>query len=295
MRNTQHIQNRYMRYVLICTCVTAMMLLAGCGWGGKDSAKGKDPNFRMQKKITQPSFGKMPVAEASEKAEVPDQIREAQASNRFLVYKIKLPLSVFSGNEKIWRMVDEDSLDSQTSLMLAQNGIRAAVLPQANWPAVAKQLQGYSAWTEQFTCRVDSGIAIELQMRVNIDRQTVFYIDRDLNLQGRTFERCDNKFRLVLSRAGESKDVVVSLEPVVSMGTTQVVRAAGDMTPTRDVARQDQSFENLRLWAKIRADQALILSPTHMKDSPFSVGSQFLADLDGTPPSELVLVLVPQK
>lgn len=300
MRNQQHIQQiqnrRRIIRLLTAVAVLPALLITSCKWGGdKGAIKPKEQSFITQKKLAQPSFGKMPVEGASSAAEIPDQIRENKNTNRVIVYKIKLPLGAFSGNDKIWRMVDEDSLDSQTSLMLAQNGIRAAVIAQAGWPPIAKLLQGYSAWTEQFHCRIDSGIAVELMMRTGIEQQTIFYIDRDLNLQGRTFDHCDNKFRLILSRSPETKEFLITLEPLVSAGTTQVVRQPGDMTPTRDQVRHDQTFENLRLWANVKPDQALILTPAHMKDSPFSVGARFLADIDGTPPSETVLVFVPQK
>lgn len=281
------------RYIRTAAMLCCAVVFTGCG----SAANTTQPagNFSLQKKINQPSFGKMPITESSHAAEVPDKIRDSKIGNQVAVYKIKLPQGAFSGNEKIWRMVDEDSLDSQTSLMLAQNGIRAATLAQSHWPTIAKMLQGYSAFTEQFICRTDSGIAVELMMRPGIEQQSLFYIDRDLNLQGRTFERCDNKFRLIVSHPSGSKNFLITIEPIVLAGTIQVVRAPGDLTPTRDQIRREQTFENLRLWADIKPDQALILTPTQMKESPFSVGSRFLAEIDGAPPSETILVFVPQK
>lgn len=292
----QQRSQRILRALGVAIMGLSLAVIPSCGLGGdQGEIKPKEQSFTYQKKIVQPSFGKMPMDDATQAREVPEKIRENKNSNRIVVYKIQLPFSAFSNNDKIWRIVDEDYLESQTSLMLAQNGIRAAVISQNAWPAVSKILQGFSAWTERFICRIDSGIAVELMMRSSIDQQTVFYIDRDLNLQGRSFNQCDNKFRMILSRTQDDRNFIISLEPVVSSGTTQIVRRSGDMTPTPDQIRNDQSFENLRLTATIKPEQALILSPTHMKDSPFSIGARFLADADGTPPSETILVFVPQK
>ncbi len=138
--------------------------------------------------------------------------------------KLTMPIGTFSLNQKVWRQLDEDSLDSKTSVLLAQNGLRAGVGPQSRWPAIAKLIDLPGATTQEYFCQTDGRTSINIVTRANIPEQTVFYVDKDLQLQGRTFDRCDNAVRLSMNKVKDSSDLVVQVEPVVQLGTIEVLR-----------------------------------------------------------------------
>ncbi len=299
--NDPHMQKssfagRYWRAACLAAVIAGCLLDSGCAlwpWGDDGAMVVQKSEFRG-KKLPPSSVVNMPLVDAKQSQEVPEKIRDKNLSERIVVYKISLPAGMFSNNDKIWRLVDEDALDSQTSLMLAQNGMRAAVLEQSRWPAIAQMLQTPSAMTEQFACVIGSGQNVDLMMRPNIERESLFYIDRDLNMQGRTFNQCDNKIRLGLHRDKTNKQFIVALEPLVTTGTTQMVRTQ-DMVSVQNTSVREHSFENLRMWVTLTGDQALVLTPSRMKETPFSVGAKFLSDIEAVPPREMVLVFVPQK
>ena len=115
---------------------------------------------------------------------------------RVTVYSISVPVGAFSSNEKIWSQLNEDALDSRTSVLMAQNGLRAATGTVAKWPGIAAMLDIPGAATQQTLMQTDGRSSINVVTRQSVTDQIVVSIDRDLQEQGRTFERCDNGFRL---------------------------------------------------------------------------------------------------
>lgn len=225
--------------------------------------------------------------------EVPHHTMVVPAALRVQVYALTLPLGAFSDNEKIWRQLDEDALDSQTSVLLAQNGIRAAVGPQERWPAIAKMLEGPGTLSQEYLCQTDGRSNVQIPTRPNVTEQTVFYVDRDLQLQGRTFQRCDNAIRLSMSPVRGSPDMIVQIEPVVLVGTIEVSRGPQEMGVVRMTLPQEETFRNLRLETQLKSGQFMVLAPADSKASSFSVGTRFLTNTDRVPAQEMVLVFVP--
>ncbi|MEI8194526.1 MAG: hypothetical protein WCI73_01310 [Phycisphaerae bacterium] len=224
---------------------------------------------------------------------IPNQIHADEAHLRIRVYQMSMPLGTFSLNDKIWRQLDEDALDSATSVLLAQNGLRAAVGRQDRWPAVAKLLDGPGTRTQEYVCLSDGRSAIQITTRPNLPEQTVFYVDRDLELQGRTFARCDNAVRLSMASLKDTTDMLVQLEPLVITGTVEISRNGSDLGITRQSRPQEETFRNLRLQSRVAAKDFLVLAPLNPKGNAFSVGTRFLSNADTVPPMETILVFVP--
>lgn len=212
---------------------------------------------------------------------------------RVRMYKLTVPLGAFSSNDKLWRQVNEDSLDSQTSVLLAQNGLRAGTGPLARWASIAKLIDIPGASTQEFFCQTDGRTPLLIPTRANVPQQTVFYVDKDLNLQGRTFDQCDNAIRLSMTRIKNTPDLQIQLEPVVETGTITVIRNPQDVGITRINVPQQETFANLRLATTVKADTFLVIAPANPKANPFSVGTRFLSDTDQVPPLETILVFVP--
>jgi hypothetical protein len=213
---------------------------------------------------------------------------------RVTVYRITLPVGSFSTNDKIWAQLNEDAVDSKTTVMLAQNGLRAATGPVGRWPNISQLLQGTAgALTEQFVYQTDGRSSVNVVTRAGVTDQIVVSIDRDLQQQGRTFERCDNGFRLAMKPVKNKPELVVQLEPTVTLGTVNVIRTGPELGVTRTGFSSEETFPDLNLAANLTADQFLVVSAMDPKGSPFSVGTLWLSDQEKAPPTETVLIFVP--
>jgi hypothetical protein len=219
----------------------------------------------------------------------------AAAANapRIVVYKISAPVGTFSGNEKVWAELNEDALDSKTSVLMAQNGLRAGTGPLARWPAINRLVDVPGATTEKFVCQTDGRSSLNVVTRGGVQDQIVVSIDRDLEQRGRAFERCDNGFRLSMRGVRNKPELVVQLEPVVTLGTVNISRTGTAVGITNTQEQSEEGFPDLRMAATLEPDQFLVLAPVSPKENTFSVGSLWLSDPDKVPALETVLVFVP--
>ncbi|HUO09526.1 MAG TPA: hypothetical protein VM008_14550 [Phycisphaerae bacterium] len=251
--------------------------------------------------------GKKELAGAGGSGGMPGTSQEAKdlaaLPARMVVYRITLPVGTFSGNEKVWSQLNEDALDSKTTVLLAQNGLRAATGPLGRWPAISKLIDVPGAMTDQMVCQTDGSSAVNVVTRANIADQNVVSVDRDLEQQGRTFNRCDDGFRLSMRKTGMSgkgggasggaAQLMVQLEPVVTEGSGGAVGGGGMGNIGAGAFTSEESFPDLQMAATLRADQFFVVSPGDPRGNRFSVGSLWLSDLAKAPAVETVLVFVP--
>ncbi|HVX87109.1 MAG TPA: hypothetical protein VH253_20155 [Phycisphaerae bacterium] len=241
----------------------------------------------MLKLPTGSAKSKSPAGHAGETA------KGAVNSPTIIVYKISAPVGTFSGNDKVWQQLNEDALDSKTSVLMAQNGLRAGTGPLSRWPAIHNLIDIPAATTEKFVCETNGDSSLNVVTRAGIPDQIVVSIDRDLEQRGRAFEHCDDGFRLAMRSVRNKPDLVVQLEPVVTLGTVTVVRSNTSLGVTGTQAPAEEGFPDLRMAATLQPDQFLVLAPTSPNDNSFSVGSLWLSDPDKVPAMETVLVFVP--
>ena len=72
-----------------------------------------------------------------------------------------------------------------------------------------------------------------------------------------------------------------------------MLRPGTELGVRNNAFNSEETFEDLRMAANLRADQFLVLSCMDPKRSPFSVGTLWLSDHDKVPATETVLVFVP--
>jgi hypothetical protein len=209
------------------------------------------------------------------------------------VYRITAPVGTFSGNEKVWSELNEDALDSKMSVLMAQNGLRAGTGNVARWPIIAKLIEGPGASSDQQVCQTDGRASLNVVTRPGVTDEIVVSIDRDLQQQGRTFEACDNGFRLSMRGIRGKQQLQVQLEPYVALGTVRVQRREGQLGVAAGGFTHEESFPDLSMAAVLGADQFLVVSPVDPKSNRFSVGSLWLSDVDKVPAMETVLIFVP--
>lgn len=263
---------------LVGTCVLlSVTSLPGCqAWDAWMNFWGMGPQSQQPKVIATKSPLQMPQGENR-------IIVDNTPLPRVRLLRVSLPAGTVSSNEKIWRQLDEDALDSRTSVMLAQNGLRAGVAPINRWPGLSKMLDVTGAGSQDYICQTDGRSAVNVVVRDKIDFQIIVSVDRDSAQQGRTFERCENAFRLSMSMLKTSKDLMVQLEPIVQFGGSLNGQSTGN----------EITFLDIRLWTTIKQDQFLMVAPADPKSNKFSIGTRFLSDSDKVPPTETVLVFVP--
>jgi len=210
---------------------------------------------------------------------------------RVQVLKLNLPVGTFSANSKVWKQLNEDAIDGKTSTLLAQNGLRAATGSQLKWPEIAKLIDVPGASTEERRCQTDNHSAVEFIMQNQVDSQTVFFVDSDLQLQGRTFDESTNVIRLSMNQPKVGSPITIQLEPVVRLPAPPPPER---FAPNIPQPPNEVTFTNLRLAVTVEGKDFLVLAPSDTKVDSFSVGSRFLTDTEKTPATESVLVFVPQ-
>jgi hypothetical protein len=212
---------------------------------------------------------------------------------RVLVHRITAPVGTFSTNEKVWTELNEDALDSKTSVLMAQNGLRAGIGPVSRWPAIARLIEGPGVTSDQIMCQTDGRSSVNVVTRQGVIDEIVVSIDRDLQQQGRTFEKCDNGFKLSMRGVRGKPELLISLEPIVTLGTVQVMRSEPEVGITRGGFTSEEAFTDLQMAATLGPDHFLVVSSVDPRTNRFSVGSLWLSEMEKVPALETVLVFVP--
>ena len=212
---------------------------------------------------------------------------------RLIVTRVTAPVGTFSNNEKVWTELSEDALDSKTSVLMAQNGLRAGIAPLSRWANIKKLIDGPGVSYDQIVCQTDGRSSVSVMTRLGVTGQIVMSIDRDLRQQGRSFERCDNGFKLSIRGIRGKPLLQISIEPFVSLGTVMVHRTGHELGITGRGMVSEESFPDLQMSAPLGADQFLLISSVDPKSNPFSIGSLWLADADKVPAVETVLIFSP--
>jgi len=212
---------------------------------------------------------------------------------RVIVHRITAPIGTFSTNEKVWNELDENAIDSKTSVLMAQNGLRAGIASVSRWPHIAKLIDGPGVTSDQTRCQTDGRNSLSIMTRQGIAEQIVVSIDRDLQMKMRTSERCDNGFKLSLRGIRGKPQLQVSIEPFVLLGTVTVHRTDRELGITGRGFTSEENFPDLQMSAALTADQFLLISCVDPKSNKFSIGSQWLADTETVPAVETVIIFVP--
>jgi hypothetical protein len=259
----------------LCLLVLATVTLAGCD---VDMA-----NFWAPQKnpATQP-------ASTQAQAQLPRNFMQ------LTVFKITLPLGVFSGDEKLWELLDQDVLESGTSVMLAHNGLRAGVGTVNTWEQLRKRISDVGASFSSYQIRTDGRMPVLLPTQQSIAEQILFVVDQDKRPLGRTYNNCDNSWRVNAVRQTGDRRALVQIEPVVLLGTAvHTTRTETELGVVSSTSRQEETLAPARLALEMDATQFLLLAPANPTKAEFSIGTRFLSDTTRLPVTETILVLVP--
>ena len=77
-------------------------------------------------------------------------------------------------------------------------------------------IEGPGVAADQILCQTDGRSSVNVMTRQGVTDEIVVSIDRDLQQQGRTFDKCDNGFKLSMRGERNKPRLLISLEPIVA-------------------------------------------------------------------------------
>jgi hypothetical protein len=211
--------------------------------------------------------------------------RDAFPPQEYLIqlasYKITVPAGTISGNKDFWGHIDENAVDVPTHDLLWKNGVRVGVAASSEWDFFKAILEQNPAITQPSSYAGREAKDIEMEMKMQVPYQNLFYFDTQGELIGRTFERCDNLLRVSFQPAPRKPGSVrLGMCPVVRSMRERIV-AVGDINTISYQFIHPEQFFELNLSVDIPMDGFLIVAPSPEGKWPSSLGGNFFVG-DGT-------------
>src|SRR4051812_35275750 len=158
-----------------------------------------------------------------------DAMPEVQFLVQVIAYKITLPAGAVSRNADFWKRVKETAVDVPTYELLFKNGVRVGVAASAEWEYLKGVLEQNPAITQPSTATGRDVKDLDMELKLKVPYQDLFYYDATGELVGRSFERCDNLLRMSFQPAPRKPGTVrMTLCPVVR-ALREVYVAVGDV------------------------------------------------------------------
>lgn len=272
------------RTVLQLLLLTAISCTAGCFW-----------RHKVAPAPTSQAFGAaVPHLQNSPLDPPSDPHPKVKVVTRLDVYVLTIPYGTVSLDDAFWKDIDERSLPPDTYDVLYRNGIRVGRAPTADWEHFRQMIIQYPAVTQQGDYASEEGKSIEMAMKKNVQGQSIFYVDASHQLQGRTYDRCDDLFSMTFYPSPRLPGGVrVAMVPLVRSRNFRMEYNAQNVGNEVEYVSPER-FYDLNLKADIPADHFLIIAPSREGRWPTSIGSVFLT-ADGTAEQlERVILLVPR-
>ncbi|MDB5322836.1 MAG: hypothetical protein JWN40_4467 [Phycisphaerales bacterium] len=224
-----------------------------------------------------------------------DAVPEQQLFTQLLVYRITVPAGSISLSNDFWKHVDEHAVDIPTYEVLYKNGVRVGVAAASEWDYFKEILDKQPAKTQPGAFSGTAARDIDLEMKLKVHYQDLFYVDNSGELVGRSFDRCDNLLRVAFQPAPRKPGTVrLGICPVVRSMREKIV-ATGDATfnPVPFKWVHPEQFYELNLSADIPLESFLVVAPSPEGKWPSSLGNTFLINDGRTEQTETVMVFRP--
>ena len=242
----------------------------------------------------EPVKPKMALFTQEEQARQADAVPEQDYLIQLTIYNITLPVGGVSRSDEFWRHINENAVDVGPHDLLWKNGVRVGIAAAGEWDYLRGTLESNPARTQpsNFTGRESN---IELEMKLKVPYQDLFYYDGAGDLTGRTFDRCDNLLRVSFQPAPRKPGTVrLSVCPVVrSLRERLVPTGEASFNPTPYQWIHPEQFFALNLTADIPRDGFLVLAPSPDGKWPSSLGNTFLIKDGATEQTETLLIFRP--
>lgn len=269
-----------MRWWFLTIALTAI----GCGSAPTEESAKAAPTavYRLFTPTTRPTeAGMLPVNPNDAPPPVP-------LVYNLEVYDFLVPVDSISRNEDLWKRIDEHAIPIGPYDILQKNGIRVGELPAGDWEYLAAALE-----EKKGKKTVVSGVAerqIQLPVKPELPSQTIFYINRTGQLEGRTYDVSGNafyfSFQTTPRRPGE---ISIDMTPVIRSKYSQLKMVAD--TP-RDVT--EERFYDLSLRLDLSLHNLLVIATSPAAKMKLTLGNAFMIEDGPSGQMERVMVIVPR-
>src|SRR3954470_4406487 len=160
--------------------VAMLTVLISWSCGPKKAAVQPPPTPAESKAIFFP-----PDAQVRQGGAVP----ELQYLIQLCVYRITVPAGSISGSPQFWKHIDEHAVDIPSYDLLYKNGVRVGVAAASEWDYFKEVLDQHPAKTQPGAFSGVQVRDIDLDMKLKVPYQDLFYFDTNGDLIGRSFDR----------------------------------------------------------------------------------------------------------
>lgn len=209
-----------------------------------------------------------------------------------VVFRISVPLGTISGNEALWKPVDETVVSPATYDLLWKNGVRVGTAPLEmlrhldqyleNNPDSSSSIVGFEAQH------------VELAATRDIPQQNVFFLDRNNVLHGRSYDRCDNVLYLSFNAAPRRPGLVrISIAPAVLSFRKRLEYSLASNRPDREIRFfAPKVYYDINLRVDLPMDRFLLVAPSPESMFETSIGRLFFTTETPTERLERAFVIL---
>src|SRR5258706_9012030 len=280
-----------MRTPHLLRLVATALALAACGLAGWNCG----PKQTAVIQVTPPSEPRPLWFPPDAQSRQADAVPNVPLLTQMNVYRITVGAGKISRSDEFWKHIDEHAVDVPTYELLYKNGVRVGIAAASEWDYLKEILDQNPAKTQSSGISGREARNVDLEMKLKVPYQDLFYFDTTGDLIGRSFDRCDNLLRLSFQPVPRKPGTVrLGLCPVVRSLRERLVPvgdATFNVTPFQWV--HPEQFYELNLSADIPLDGFLVLAPSPEGKWPSSLGNTFLIDDGPTEQTETLLVFRP--
>jgi hypothetical protein len=207
------------------------------------------------------------------------------------LWEILMPRDSVSRDESFWKRVDEPAgFDGE---ILLKNGVRAGQMPTGEIETFRKLIADRGGKHSSYVGTV--GKLIEIPVRSDVPEQTVFFRNRDDQLVGRSWERCDNFLYFSFETTPRNPDSVrIALTPGVRSRERKMVYAAVPGRQDRELKTVvEESNYDVSVQADLPLDRMMVISPSAEAQSRTSIGGTFFTNESATENRERLILVIP--
>ncbi|HEY7087779.1 MAG TPA: hypothetical protein VH518_06790 [Tepidisphaeraceae bacterium] len=209
------------------------------------------------------------------------------------VFILSAPMGTFSGNESLWKRIDEQCLDPGTSDLLQKNGFRVGVAPVGELEGLAQYMQD-AAPVQSFSVAGAEMKDVEVEMKTNVPEQVIFYFNKQNVPVGNTYDKSENLMNVSFEPAPRKPGTLrMKFCPMV-----RELKKKMQFTPMNDSYDiqfvNPEKYYDLNFVVDIPSDSFLLVTPSTSASLPSIIGRGFLIKDSPTEMQEQMLLIVPQ-
>ncbi len=219
---------------------------------------------------------------------------------------VRFPQTQLEVIEDLWKRVDESILPMQVRRELAANGLRCGVIENELPATIRNRLNelsdasvsgtleqaGLAADIEnlanRFQCR--AGVRKEVHVRRELLGPAIVICNREGNMEGASYEDAAMLFDMRTIPHGDGT-ATLNLTPEIQHGEARKTFVTSDVGMRPEMRRDQKSWEQLKIKAKLRQGQILVIGGNGQPTAP-NLGRAFFVTHTAESSDEQALLLV---